>query len=224
MPLARAADAGPRGCVWCVRVKGTKLGVPAQYFASGPTPRWRRPALPSLGLVREGWLHHTSDRVPAHEARRRDVLRHRHRRGLSNLAASMASATASAQPDARSTGSRNRACLRDDNTATRDAGFGPEVKWRDPARHVRALRGYHDAYYLKACRVRHAHRARVRAGVPRRRRHRLPHRADTPAFGSVRRRAIRLDVPPTSTSLFASLGAPRSASRRAREEWPAIGL
>jgi aspartyl-tRNA(Asn)/glutamyl-tRNA(Gln) amidotransferase subunit A len=134
-------------------IKGKRLGIPAEYFAEGLDPEVEasvRAAIAALEkdgcTVRPVKLPHTRHAVATYyviataeassNLARFDGVRY----GLR------------VEPAARSKG--QAAGLRAMYGATRDAGFGPEVKRRILLGTFVLSAGYYDAYYLKAQKVR----------------------------------------------------------------------
>ena len=104
--------------------------------------------------------------------------------------------------------------------ATRDAGFGDEVKRRIILGTYALSSGYYDAYYGSAQKVRRAHRRRLHRGVREGRRARQPHRAD---HGVQARRQARRpdgDVPQRHRD---HPGQPRRHPRHVGAERPGPG-
>jgi aspartyl-tRNA(Asn)/glutamyl-tRNA(Gln) amidotransferase subunit A len=136
-------------------VKGKKIGVPAEYFASGLDPEVEasvRAAIAKLEkdgcIVQPVELPHTKLAVATYyviataeassNLARFDGVRY----GLR------------VEPDAKNADARQAGALRAMYGATRDAGFGPEVKRRILLGTFVLSAGYYDAYYLKAQKVR----------------------------------------------------------------------
>ncbi|MBX3231606.1 MAG: Asp-tRNA(Asn)/Glu-tRNA(Gln) amidotransferase subunit GatA [Labilithrix sp.] len=136
-------------------VKGMKLGVPAQYFASGLDPEVEANVRAAIArLEKDGCtvhpveLSHTKLAVATYyviataeassNLARFDGVRY----GLR------------VEPDARAAGDKQASALRAMYGATRDAGFGPEVKRRILLGTFVLSAGHYDAYYLKAQKVR----------------------------------------------------------------------
>jgi aspartyl-tRNA(Asn)/glutamyl-tRNA(Gln) amidotransferase subunit A len=133
-------------------VKGLRLGIPEEYFAPGLDPEVEarvRSAIARLEadgcVVKKVHLPHTRHAVATYYV----------------LATAEASSNLArfdgvrfglrVEPDRRST---TTSALRAMYGATRDAGFGPEVKRRILVGTFVLSAGYYDAYYLKAQRVR----------------------------------------------------------------------
>jgi aspartyl-tRNA(Asn)/glutamyl-tRNA(Gln) amidotransferase subunit A len=136
-------------------VKGLRVGVPDEYFAEGLDPeveasvRAGIAALADAGcVVRPVKLPHTRFAVATYYV----------------LATAEASSNLArfdgvryglrVDPRGRASSARNDNALRAMYGATRDAGFGPEVKRRILLGTFVLSAGYYDAYYLKAQKVR----------------------------------------------------------------------
>ncbi|MFO0735715.1 MAG: Asp-tRNA(Asn)/Glu-tRNA(Gln) amidotransferase subunit GatA [Labilithrix sp.] len=136
-------------------VKGTKLGVPAQYFASGLDPEVEASVRAAIArLEKDGCTIHPIE-LPHTKLAVATYYVIATAEASSNLARfDGVRYGLRVQPAARSTGSQQASALRAMYGATRDAGFGPEVKRRILLGTFVLSAGYYDAYYLKAQRVR----------------------------------------------------------------------
>ena len=130
-------------------VRGVRIGVPSEYFAEGHDPEVQasvRAALSALSaagcIVRPVSLPHTRFAVGTYYV----------------LATAEASSNLArfdgVRYGLRSLGPAGKRDLRDMYGATRDAGFGAEVKRRILLGTFVLSSGYYDAYYLKAQKVR----------------------------------------------------------------------
>jgi aspartyl-tRNA(Asn)/glutamyl-tRNA(Gln) amidotransferase subunit A len=136
-------------------IKGMRLGVPEEYFAKGLDPEVEasvRAAIARLeadgATVRKVQLAHTRHAVATYYV----------------LATAEASSNLArfdgvryglrVEPDKSAAKAANKSALRAMYGATRDAGFGAEVKRRILLGTFVLSAGYYDAYYLKAQKVR----------------------------------------------------------------------
>ena len=155
-------------------VKGLRIGVPEEYFAEGLDPEVAASVRAAIAALRSRGCVVRPREAAAHALRRRDVLRPRHGRGV-------------VQPRAlrrrplRPARRRPQRDLRAMYGATRDAGFGAEVKRRILLGTFVLSAGYYDAYYLKAQKVRTLVRRDFEEAFARGRRHLLA-ASPTPAF------------------------------------------
>ena len=127
-------------------IKGLKLGLPKEYMIGGLDPEVKHAVEAAVKQLAEARRGNRRGFAAAHRLRGRDLLHHRHGRGVARTwRASTASATA----------------LRVDGAdpielygKTRGAGFGAEVKRRIILGTYVLSSGYYDAYYLRAQKVR----------------------------------------------------------------------
>ncbi len=135
-------------------VKGLRIGVPEEYFAAGLDPEVEasvRAAIARLAsdgcMVKKVQLAHTRHAVATYY-----VLAPAE--ASSNLARFDGVRFGLRVPGDRRTASSTRSALRAMYGATREAGFGDEVKRRILVGTFVLSAGYYDAYYLKAQKVR----------------------------------------------------------------------
>ena len=131
-------------------IRGLRIGVPEEYFSDGIDPEVAASVRAATPRVRGRGLHHAPGEAPPHPFRRRDLLRPRHGGGLEQPRPVRRRSLQTARRAVRS-GAHD---LRRMYGATRDAGFGAEVKRRILLGTFVLSAGYYDAYYLKAQRVR----------------------------------------------------------------------
>jgi len=135
-------------------VKGLRIGVPEEYFAAGLDPEVEasvRAAIARLAsdgcMVKKVQLAHTRHAVATYY-----VLAPAE--ASSNLARFDGVRFGLRVPGDRRTAGSTRSALRAMYGATREAGFGDEVKRRILVGTFVLSAGYYDAYYLKAQKVR----------------------------------------------------------------------
>jgi len=135
-------------------VKGLRIGVPEEYFAAGLDPEIEasvRAAIAHLAsdgcMVKKVQLAHTRHAVATYY-----VLAPAE--ASSNLARFDGVRFGLRVPGDRRTAGSTRSALRAMYGATREAGFGDEVKRRILVGTFVLSAGYYDAYYLKAQKVR----------------------------------------------------------------------
>ena len=127
-------------------IKGLKLGLPKEYMIGGLDPEVKQAVDAAVQQFAKLGRGGGGDLPAAHRLRGRDLLHHRHGRGVSaNLA--------------RFDGIRYGARVDGADPIelygkTRGAGFGPEVKRRIILGTYVLSSGYYDAYYLRAQKVR----------------------------------------------------------------------
>ena len=141
-------------------VRGKRLGVPAQYFASGLDPEVEASVRAAIArLEKDGCTVHPVE-LPHTKLAVATYYVIATAEASSNLARfDGVRYGLRVQPDARANAAPGQSAgqasaLRAMYGATRDAGFGPEVKRRILLGTFVLSAGYYDAYYLKAQKVR----------------------------------------------------------------------